>query len=87
VPSAGQGIASGIALAWGRALGEFGATLMFAGSFQGITQTVPLAIFARFSDDFTAALALSGVLVIVSAALLLSVKVLGRSPILGGGAP
>ena len=87
VPSAGQGIASGIALAWGRALGEFGATLMFAGSFPGITQTVPLAIFARFSDDFTAALALSGVLVIVSAALLLSVKVLGRSPILGGGAP
>ncbi len=48
---------------------------------------MPLAIFARFSDDFTAALALSGVLVIVSAALLLSVKVLGRSPILGGGAP
>jgi molybdate transport system permease protein len=87
VPSAGQGIASGIALAWGRALGEFGATLMFAGSFPRITQTVPLAIFARFSDDFTAALALSGVLVIVSAALLLSVKVLGRSPMLGGGAP
>ena len=87
MPSAEPGAASGIALAWGRALGEFGATLMFAGSFQGITQTVPLAIFARFSDDFTAALALSGVLVIVSAALLLSVKVLGRSPILGGRAP
>jgi molybdate transport system permease protein len=75
-----------MALAWGRALGEFGATLMFAGSFTGITQTVPLAIFARFSDDFTSALALSGVLVLVSAALLLSVKILGRSTILGGRA-
>ena len=52
-PCAGQGITSGLALAWGRALGEFGATLMFAGSFPGITQTVPLAIFARFSTDFT----------------------------------
>ena len=51
------------ALAWGRALGEFGATLMFAGSFRGITQTVPLAIYDRFSTDFTGALALSAVLV------------------------
>ncbi len=85
VPCAGQGITSGLALAWGRALGEFGATLMFAGSFPGITQTVPLAIFAQFSSDFTSALALSGVLVLVSAALLLSVKLLGRSTVLGGG--
>ena len=85
VPCAGPGITSGIALAWGRALGEFGATLMFAGSFQGITQTVPLTIFAGFSSDFTSALALSAVLVLASAALLLSVKVLGRSTILGGG--
>ena len=47
---------------------------MFAGSFQGITQTVPLAIYDRFSTDFDAALALSAVLVAVSAAILLSVK-------------
>ena len=58
---------------------------MFAGSFPGITQTVPLAIFARFSSDFTSALALSSVLVIVSAALLLSVKLLGRSRCSGVG--
>ena len=51
----------------GRALGEFGATLMFAGSFQGITQTVPLAIYDRFATDFDAALALSAVLVAVAA--------------------
>ena len=84
IPGAGAGIGAGVALAWGRALGEFGATLMFAGSFQGITQTVPLAIFATFSRDFTGALALSAVLVAVSAALLLSVKLLARTPLLGG---
>lgn len=84
IPCAGSGIGAGLALAWGRALGEFGATLMFAGSFQGITQTAPLAIFAEFSTDFPAALALSAVLVAVSAALLLSVKLLGRASLLGG---
>jgi molybdate transport system permease protein len=77
IPSARPGLAAGLALAWGRALGEFGATLMFAGSFRGITQTVPLAIYDRFSDDFPGALALSAVLVCVSAALLLSVKWMG----------
>jgi molybdate transport system permease protein len=87
IPCAGAGISSGIALAWGRALGEFGATLMFAGSFQGITQTAPLAIFAEFTRDFPAALALSAVLVAVSGALLLSVKLLSRTPLLGGGPP
>ena len=84
VPTAGPGLLSGLALAWGRALGEFGATLMFAGSFRGITQTVPLAIYQDFSTDFTGALALSAVLVAVSAALLLSVKLLSGSAWLGG---
>jgi molybdate transport system permease protein len=86
VPTAGGGLLSGLALAWGRALGEFGATLMFAGSFRGITQTVPLAIYERFASDFTGALALSAVLVAVSAALLLSVKALGGTPWLRGAA-
>jgi molybdate transport system permease protein len=77
IPAAAPGLAAGIALAWGRALGEFGATLMFAGSFRGVTQTAPLAIYERFSTDFPAALALAAVLVAVSAAILLSVKLLG----------
>jgi molybdate transport system permease protein len=78
IPAAMPGLAAGTALAWGRALGEFGATLVFAGSFQGITQTAPLAI-VELLGDFSAALALSAVLVAVSAALLLSVKlVIGR---------
>jgi molybdate transport system permease protein len=86
IPTAGPGLVAGLALAWGRALGEFGATLMFAGSFRGITQTVPLAIYERFSTDFTGALALSAVLVAVSAALLLSVKLLSGPGWLRGAA-
>jgi molybdate transport system permease protein len=77
IPVARSGLLTGLALAWGRALGEFGATLMFAGSFRGVTQTAPLAIYERFASDFTSALALSAVLVAVSAGLLLGVKGLG----------
>ncbi|HYF25819.1 MAG TPA: ABC transporter permease subunit [Baekduia sp.] len=83
VPSAAGGLLSGGALALGRALGEFGATLIFAGSFQGVTQTVPLAIYERFATDFDAALALSVVLLAVSAALLLGVKLVRGPEALG----
>jgi molybdate transport system permease protein len=86
IPTAMPGLAAGTALALGRALGEFGATLMFAGSFEGITQTVPLAIYDRFSTQFDSALALSAVLVAVSAAILLSVKFVQGSEALGGAA-
>jgi len=84
IPAARPALAAGLALAWGRALGEFGATLMFAGSFRGVTQTVPLAIYERFSTDFTGALALSAVLVCVSAALLLAVKLVSGPTVLLG---
>ena len=80
IPAARPGLVTGLALAWGRAVGEFGATLMFAGSFRGVTQTVPLAIYERFATDFTGALALSAVLVAVSAALLLGAKLLAGAP-------
>jgi molybdate transport system permease protein len=88
LPSARTGLASGVALAWGRALGEFGATLLFAGSLQGVTQTAPLAIFADFSkpEGFVSALALSAVLIIFSAALLLGVKLLGGDRAIEGAA-
>jgi molybdate transport system permease protein len=86
VPSARPGLASGVALAWGRALGEFGATLLFAGSLQGVTQTAPLAIFSDFSEPggFVSALALSAVLIVLSAAILLGVKLLGGDRVLEG---
>ena len=80
IPSARQGLLAGLALAWGRALGEFGATLMFAGSFRGVTQTTPLAIYESFATDFPGALALSAVLVAVSAALLGTMKLVGGTP-------
>jgi molybdate transport system permease protein len=76
VPVARAGLIAGLALGLGRALGEFGATLMFAGSVHGVTQTAPLAIYERFGTDFTGALALSAVLVAASLAVLLSVKLL-----------
>ena len=77
IPAAAPGMLAGLALAWGRAVGEFGATLIFAGSFRGRTQTAPLAIYERLGTDFDAALALSAVLVAVSASLLLTAKLLG----------
>jgi molybdate transport system permease protein len=77
VPLARNGLAAGGALAWGRALGEFGATLMFAGSLRGVTQTAPLALYERFSTDFPAAIALAAVLLAVSAAVLAAVKLAG----------
>jgi molybdate transport system permease protein len=83
VPGARPGLLAGLALAWGRALGEFGATLMFAGSFRGVTQTAPLAIYDRFATDFPGALGLSAVLVIVSAALLITIKLVAGSGALG----
>ncbi len=79
LPAARAGLLSGTALAWGRALGEFGATLVFAGSFRGITQTAPLAIVERFGSDFNSAIALSAVLVVASIVILLSAKYLSTS--------
>ena len=76
IPAAAPGMLAGLALAWGRAVGEFGATLIFAGSFRGRTQTAPLAIYERLGTDFTGALALAAVLVVFSAALLLTAKLL-----------
>ncbi|MEN3342850.1 MAG: molybdate transport system permease protein [Actinomycetota bacterium] len=80
LPLARGGLAAGEALAFARGLGEFGATIMFAGSLQGVTQTLPLAIYAEFdqTNGFDVALAMSALLVLVSAALLVSLKVTPR---------
>ena len=62
-----------------RGLGEFGATIMFAGSLQGTTQTLPLAVYQKFDEinGFDVALAISALLVIISLAILLSLKISG----------
>ena len=70
LPLARGGLIAGLALSFARGLGEFGATIMFAGSLQKVTQTVPLAIYAQFDQDFDATLAMSGVLILFSALLL-----------------
>jgi len=75
LPLAAGGLAAGWALAFARGVGEFGATIIFAGSFQGVTQTLPLAIYAQFEQDFDTALAIGAMLIVFSAALLLAVKV------------
>jgi len=75
LPLARGGLIAGLALSFARGLGEFGATIMFAGSLQRVTQTLPLAIYAEFDRDFNATLAMSGVLVLVSAVLLLTLRI------------
>jgi molybdate transport system permease protein len=75
LPLARNGLAAGEALAFARGLGEFGATIMFAGSLQGVTQTLPLAIYTEFAVNFDVTLAMSALLVLVSAALLVALKV------------
>jgi molybdate transport system permease protein len=74
LPLAAGGLAAASALALARGLGEFGATIIFAGSLQGVTQTLPLAIYAQFEQDFDTALAISGLFIVVGAVLLVALK-------------
>ena len=76
MPLARAGLIAGLALSFARGLGEFGATIMFAGSLQGVTQTLPLAIYAEFDQDFDAAVAMGAVLVLFSLVLLVSLRLL-----------
>jgi molybdate transport system permease protein len=68
---------SGIGTSWARALGEFGATIMFAGNFPGTTQTMPLAIYIAAQTDLDTTVALSVLLMAVSFGILLALN-LGR---------
>jgi molybdate transport system permease protein len=78
LPLVRSSLAAGAVLAWARALGEFGATIMFAGSFPGRTQTMPLAIYGRYeAGDLGTALLLAVVLVAASLAILLAVRAVG----------
>ena len=79
VPVAGGGLGAAAAVAFARGIGEFGATILFAGSFQGSTQTLPLAVYSLFDANLDQAVAIGVLLIIVSAAVLLVAKLLGRS--------
>ncbi len=74
IPTIAPSLRAGIVLAWARALGEFGATVTFAGNLQGRTQTLPLAVFVALESDRDAAVAISLVLVVISLAVLLAMR-------------
>ncbi|MER7920250.1 MULTISPECIES: molybdate ABC transporter permease subunit [unclassified Streptomyces] len=74
LPLIAPGVAAGAVLAWARALGEFGATITFAGNFPGRTQTMPLAVYLALQNDPEAAISLSLVLLAVSIAVLAGLR-------------
>ncbi|MGQ0841756.1 molybdate ABC transporter permease subunit [Actinokineospora sp.] len=74
LPSIAPGIVAGTVLCWARALGEFGATITFAGNFPGETTTMPLAVYLALESDPDAAIVLSIVLLVVSVAVLASLR-------------
>lgn len=79
LPLARNSLVTGLVLAWARALGEFGATIMFAGNRRGVTQTMPLAIYERYgSGDLPAAIVMSVVLLGISMVFLVAVRLVGE---------
>jgi molybdate transport system permease protein len=74
LPLVAPGVAAGAVLCWARALGEFGATITFAGNFPGRTQTMPLAVYLALEQDLPAAIVLSLVLLVVSVAILAGLR-------------
>jgi molybdate transport system permease protein len=76
IPLAGGGLGAAAGVAFARGMGEFGATILFAGSFQGTTQTMALAVYALFAASLDQAIAIGVELIIVSAVILISTKLL-----------
>lgn len=74
LPMIGPSMVAGLVLTWARAIGEFGATLTFAGNLQGETQTLPLAVFLSLETDRDVALALSLVLIVVALSVLILLR-------------
>jgi molybdate transport system permease protein len=74
LPLVAPSLGAGIALSWARALGEFGATITFAGNLPGVTQTMPLAVYIALETDLEAAIALSLILLAVSLAVLVALR-------------
>jgi molybdate transport system permease protein len=77
IPLASTGLAAAATLAFARGIGEFGATILFAGSFQGSTQTLPLAVYSLFDVNLDQAIAIGVLLLIFSGGVLLGAKLLG----------
>jgi molybdate transport system permease protein len=78
LPLSASAILSGVMMTWARAMGEFGATIMFAGNIPGITQTMPLSIYILMSSDPLAGVMLSTVLIVISFSILILIKLLEK---------
>ena len=78
IPMTANGLVSGAVMTFGRALGEFGATIMFAGNLPGVTQTMPLAVYVGMEGNFTIGLTISILLVIISFAIMIAVRLISR---------
>jgi molybdate transport system permease protein len=76
VPLAAPAIAAGLVMTWARALGEFGATIMFAGNVEGRTQTLPLLVYSEFQSSLDSSVAAAAILVVAAAGVLLGVRVI-----------
>jgi molybdate transport system permease protein len=76
-PLAAAALAAGLVMSWARALGEFGATIMFAGNFEGRTQTLPLVVYSEFqAGDLDASVAAAAMLVLAAFGVLVAVRIL-----------
>jgi molybdate transport system permease protein len=76
LPLAGSALAAGLIMSWARAMGEFGATIMFAGNIQGATQTLPLVVYSEFQSSLDASIAAAAILVLAALGVLVSVRLL-----------
>lgn len=79
-PAAAPALAAGAAMSWSRAIGEFGATILFAGNLPGVTQTMPLAIYLGFETGPDRAIVLSTILILLALGILLAIRLLARRP-------
>jgi molybdate transport system permease protein len=78
LPLTAGGLVSGAVMTFGRALGEFGATIMFAGNLPGVTQTMPLAVYVGMEGNLSVGLTISILLVIISFAIMIAVRLLAE---------
>jgi molybdate transport system permease protein len=76
LPLASAALASGLVMSWARAMGEFGATIMFAGNIQGLTQTLPLVVYSEFQSSLDASIAAAAILVLSALGVLVSVRLI-----------
>ena len=76
LPLAAAPLAAGLVMAWARAMGEFGATIMFAGNIEGLTQTLPLVVYSEFQSSLDASVAAAAILVLAALGVLVSVRII-----------